>query len=313
LLQHGLLAVQALIVVACLYLVYGMVMEVIGGASVPALTLPPIEAPSVIDRPPQRYDVIGARNLFNTLALAPPEPEPELAEEIAESQLRVTLIGTAAAMPQELSVAAVETSSRERIQVRVGDQLEGRKVVGIERKRLILEFRGQLEAIEMDEEAPQGGPGPTAPAGLRARTATAARTPSRAPRTPRTPRAATRLSERLRKLGTPTRALSGPPPAREPPAEKRVEGLLEQSRVQPVYNEEGESTGLEVNWVKPQSSLSELGVQVGDTIQFVNGVRIGSPEEGMRMLRQLGSDAPIQIELDRKGEPITIEYTPEAP
>jgi type II secretion system protein C len=297
LLRYGLLAVQATLVAFGCYLIYAAGASLVSGDPVPELHVPPAEGSLEGHHELERYSVIAARNLFQTIAVAPEQLEPDR-EEIVESQLRFQLVGTAAADPAEYSLAILVDPSSERVVVRVGDPVAQARVVRIEPKRVIIDNRGRLEAITIDEDSvmqPAGGAGtanPRAPAPPRP-------APSARGRPNANPNRAS-LSERLRRLGERTDA-SAPP---TPPGGS----LFDQVRMLPSYTADGVPDGLKVNFVQAGSEIAQMGVQVGDVIRIVNGEPIESATDGVRVLRETQPGDPLVVEVDRGGESLTLEH-----
>ncbi len=79
-----------------------------------------------------------------------------LAKMAEASKLSWRLVTTAAATPPELSVAGlVSTKDGSRRMIRVGDELSDRKVVEIERRRVIFSHNGKFEQLTIEGVAPR--------------------------------------------------------------------------------------------------------------------------------------------------------------
>jgi general secretion pathway protein C len=219
---------------------------------------------------------------------APLPPE----EELAESKLKVRLIGTVASTDSALSLAAVEDlGNKERLVVRANDELSGARVVRIERKRIVVENHGRLEVVTLDEED-EAKPASRASPGGRARRAAHNR--------PKRPS----LSNRVRQLSQQAAASARP-------ARSRVQSVLTQARIVPRYAEEGQLTGLELSAIKPDSLLETAGFENGDLVVSVNGTQISDPAQGLKSFRGLGDEAGFVVEVEREEGIVEIEYTPE--
>lgn len=286
-LQNGLLALQIALVACCLYLVYSVGAALFGSDPVPEPRIPPATASVASERSLEDYALIAARNLFQTLAVAPVEiEEPE--EEIEESSLRFTLLGTAATIPRDHSVAVLEDEVRRRLQLHVGDELSvGVTLERIERERVIVSNHGRLEAISLsDDDQPRPAPPTT-------------RSPTPARRPPVRPNRQT-LSDRLRRVAKTAE--------QTPAATVRPRGILDQARMLPTYDPEGNFEGLKVNFVQGGSAVEEMGFQVGDLITSVNGAALETPAEGLRALRAVQAGEQLVVQVDRAGQPVTLEY-----
>jgi hypothetical protein len=122
-----------------------------------AVSLSPLERAAAGQAGRADYQVIAARNLFQTR-----EPVKVKVEEapVALSQLQVRLLGTMAADPPAFSLGVLKNTSSNRVEVvRVGDPvaLGQAKVVRIEQRRIVLDHAGRLEAVEIDELKPKKG------------------------------------------------------------------------------------------------------------------------------------------------------------
>jgi hypothetical protein len=164
LLRYGLRAFHITLVAACLYLLYGVVSAFLGTSELAEPVIPDVEAlpPSEVDFLP--YQIVGERNLFESRDVAlPPPPPPE--EKLKESKLQLRLIGTIAGTSRALSWATVENEkTKEHVHVTIGDQLGETpdiKVARIERKKLVVDNKGQFEAITMEEPETTTKPRPT--------------------------------------------------------------------------------------------------------------------------------------------------------
>jgi type II secretory pathway component PulC len=149
-------ALQIALGVACLAVVYAGLAPVLKVSSISATRLPPIEAPPARDASPERYAVIGARNLFRTREAAPLGASVE--EDLKESQLQLKLCGTYAATPVDRSVACIENQGdQKRRAFRVGQEISaGVRLVAVERRRAVIDNRGAREQLTM-EEVPGAG------------------------------------------------------------------------------------------------------------------------------------------------------------
>jgi type II secretion system protein C len=285
LLRQGLWALQVSLAACSAYLLYAIGAALLFSPAVPAAAVPGDEPPAARTRPLAEYDVIATRNLFDTLELAPGETAAEVVEEIVESQLDVRLIGTIAGGPGEESLATVQDSAQVATQVGVNDVVSGARVVRIERDRIILDNRGRLEEITFPEDA---GAVPL-PAPMRAQSL------ARAPGRPQAP--AQSLAERLRRMTQ--QAEAAVPPA-------QAVGLLDQVRMLPSYDVAGGLEGLKVSWVQEGSPAASGGIQVGDLITELNGQRVTSPAEGLRIFRETAPGGAVAVEVLRAGSPVSL-------
>jgi type II secretory pathway component PulC len=113
----------------------------------PTLVRPPVVA---LEQDPDRYAVIGERNLFRTLQVAPGPVVEE--EKLEETTLRLRLLGTIVSTIPERSIASVEDmTKRETFALAIGDEVAGAKLLRVERYRVVLDNQGKLEQITVDD------------------------------------------------------------------------------------------------------------------------------------------------------------------
>jgi general secretion pathway protein C len=251
--------------------------------------LPMGDAPAALPadagaRPAADPQIILTRNLFNASILAPSTPIAALAEVLEATRLPLSLLGTAASDDPERSWAAIE--DREKQQTLVlsnGDSVRNvAKVMRIERKRVVLDEGGALRELALDE--------PEGPAIASARPAGRANPPRRAPRAvPQAP----------------------PPAAAAPGAARTPAQLFQDARILPKYTE-GQMVGVQVSSIKPGGIFEKMGLQDGDVITELNGVRIDSPEQSAKVLLEVTTKDSFSMKLDRASgvETVNVNLAP---
>ena len=234
----------------------------------------PADAAAPGARPWSEREVILTRNLFNASLLSPEAPVGPEAEVLEATKLPLNLLGTVAAAPPERSWAAVEDrESQQTLVVRVHDRIKGAaEVMRIERRRLILSEGGALRELALEEpEALAVAPGPAATRGAA--------------------------------------APAPPPPA--PPAAPAAEGarspaqLFSQARILPKY-EAGQMVGVQVSAIKPGSLFEEMGLEDGEVITELNGIRIDSPEQSAKILLELSRASSFTLQVEGASGPRTL-------
>ena len=282
-LRYGLRAFHITLVAACLYLLYGVVSAFLGTTELAEPSIPDVEAlpRSEVDFLP--YQIVGERNLFESRDVAlPPPPPPE--EKLQESKLQLRLIGTIAGTSRALSWATVENEkTKEHLHVTIGDQLGATpdiKVARIERKKLVVDNKGQFEAITMDEPETTTKPrSPKTRPNVRRRPSTKPATSSRSSSQRE------RLLKRVRRLTNDSRRTRQPRQAHQAAealdeeARSEVKSLLEQVRFAPSVSDHGTGDGIKITEVLPGTPLEDSGLQSGDVIVMVNGVEINGPKD----------------------------------
>ena len=245
-----------------------------------ALDLAPAPAAAGSPADPQ---IILARNLFNASLLAPQTPlaAVEDALDLEATQLPLTLLGTAASDDPALSWAAIQDrESQQTLVVRNQDTIRNQaKVVRIERKRVVLDEGGAWRelALEGEEAAP-------------------------APKVAALPAARANARRGARALPQPPPEASAPPPT---PTGRTPAQLFQDARILPKYTE-GQMVGVQVSSIKPGGLFEKMGLQDGDVITELNGVRIDSPEQSAKILLQLSSSDRVTLQVDRAGGATTM-------
>jgi general secretion pathway protein C len=252
-----------------------------------AAMLAPPEPSAVIESTPTsapaaNHDhrrAILERNLFQSTTVAVRAVE-EPVDELEATTLPLDLLGTAAAENPELAWAAVlDRDQRQTLVVGVGDRLKDKAdVVRIERRRLVLLENGAHRELTFGDEPRDSA------AVIRASARSARRTPTR-----------DRSTSRSRPSRTTRNRIS-----REEVDEalRDPSDILSQARFLPKYDG-GEMRGFQVNAIKPDSVLKELGLQNGDVITEFNGISISSPQESAKLLQELGQSTEFSIQIER--------------
>jgi general secretion pathway protein C len=247
-----------------------------------AMLAPPdpseILAPAPTSAPSANLDhrrAIVDRNLFQSSSIEVAAVETET-ENIEATKLPLDLLGTAAAENPEFAWAAVlDRQQRKTLVVGIGDRLKDKAdVVRIERRRLVLLEDGAHRELTFGDELR-----PPDPVTRAARRKPTARNRSARRTTPRLPRTSITREDVDEALRDPS-------------------DILSQARFLPKYDG-GEMKGFQVNAIKPDSMLNELGLQNGDVIREFNGISISSPQESAQLLQELGQSTQFSIEVER--------------
>jgi general secretion pathway protein C len=90
-------------------------------------------------------------------------------------------------------------------------------------------------------------------------------------------------------------------------ARSNINDLLRQARVEPNIVD-GQTDGFVVRMIRPGSLFSMLGLQVGDVLRDINGVKLDTPEKALQVFQQLREARQISIALERQGTPQTFSY-----
>ena len=236
-----------------------------------------------------QYESIIKSNIFGGNADKTPASKPVKSTPgqttFGNYRLRGTVID-----PEQRYVAAIleDTKTGEQHLYRPGDDIDGAKLVRVERSHATLRHDGREIRLEiyMDE-------GPAAPTRGRPRP------------TVRTSRTGDSKETIAQDLGDNRYVIS-----RET-LSKHLDNLnsfMSSVRIMP-YFKDGEAHGFKVAAVRRNSPVSQLGIQRGDIIMSVNDVGVGKPEDLVNLYRQLQQLDTITIDIERRGSPLTLTYS----
>lgn len=293
LLRSSVWALNALLIALCAYWTAGLILAATGSlvADSSSAQLAAVPASNLTRPTWQERRVILDKNLFKVSTLLPDDFEPEapIADNLEETSLPLSLVGTLASSVREEARAAVRIDREGRVvTVRVGEEvIDGATVNRIERRRLVLENRGRLESLSLDEDATAGQKP------LLTRPVAARRAPTR-----RNP---------------PARVASAAPPAAriDDAALRDPTRIASQARFLPRYEDgTGKIVGIQVDAVRQGSLLEEIGMRDGDTIVELNGLEIGGTEDASSILSELAEIEEFEVQVvGSDGAKRTLEYT----
>lgn len=87
-----------------------------------------------------------------------------------------------------------------------------------------------------------------------------------------------------------------------------MDKVTSSARIVPSY-ENGNPAGFKIFRIKADSFYNKLGLRNGDVIRKINGFDINSTEKAMQMFTILRTEKSLQIELARRGQNMTMDYT----
>jgi general secretion pathway protein C len=277
-------ALDALLAVLCCYLLgFRIVGPVVGSFVAPTVAPgPTASAPPAM--PPARgwsdRQVILGRNLFDAKILGG-EPVTDEDEEYEKTKLALRLLGTAAGHGPDSWAAVEDQETRKHLVVRQGDTLQGKaEVIRIDRGRIVLRNGGRMEELAMEE--PTGfasGPSPAR-----------ASSPIQ-PRAAVVPRPGVATLPNVQRLAENRFAV---PRADVESVAQDPSALFSQARILPKY-ENGAMVGVQLNAIKPGSLFQQIGIQDGDTITELNGIRVTGQEQSAEILRELTQAQSLSV------------------
>ncbi len=248
-------------------------------------------ATDAVERPLSEYQPIVERNLFKTKEQATveaPAPEEEAGVDVdalQPTELNLKLWGTVSGDRERTYAVIEDAKERKQNLFREGDTVQNARVKKILREKVILNVDGEDEILEMEKRlasASRGRPAPAGPAKQRA-----------ASLFPSTDGPAQNI--RLER-------------AEIQEAVNNVNNLMRQARIRPHFRD-GKPDGLTLTRVRPNSIFTKLGLRSGDIITGVDGENIQSVDDALRFYRNLKSSSNVKIDVRRRGQPLSIDYT----
>lgn len=252
-------------------------------------------APALAERGWNDRQVILARNLFNASLLAPPRTGPIVVDEdLEETKLPLTLLGTFASPDPEIARAAIDDKeARTHLVLKVGDEIQnGRaKLIRIERRRIVLSENGTLRELTFTDSLPE-------------ETSRVSAAPTRRPA--RKTVAARRRSRRRAEPATGTE----PAPEEVEQALRSPADIFSEARILPKW-ENGQMVGVQVSSIKPGSLFEEIGIADGEVITELNGIAIDSPEASAQVMLELTESTVFDLKVQGADGPRDLNVTVE--
>ncbi len=222
----------------------------------------------------QTFKKLTAASIFGSSASKTPVAQTRTAPE---TKLNLTLKGVLAATPMTLASAIIAQgkSGREEI-YGIGDKMKGGVTIKeIHPDHVILDRRGQLETLKLQKQS-----------GISSKLISRNRTP---------------LKSGSNAAKTPAEALS----------HIRSEILKSPTSfgdfaLPVMVKENGKQIGYRL---QPQSKgklLAEIGIQHGDVITRINGIKLDKPQNGISALRKLSTANKLDMTIKRNGTEVPL-------
>ncbi|QDE96347.1 type II secretion system protein GspC [Myxococcus xanthus] len=220
-----------------------------------------------------------AKHTGLTLDKSPEQTPPSGGGTAMNTSLRLKLLGTLVAHDSQWSLASIEDLDAKRIRsVMTGDDLQGARVVSIERERITFLVDGREEFIRADRH---GGVSPS---------------PALANVGP--------AQTGVRAVGEHTYEVSR---RAVEDALANMDGLLTQARVVPAFRD-GKPQGFKVFSIKKGSLYEQLGIQSGDVLRRINGVSLDAPDRALEAFMLLRGAPHLELDIERGGSPVRKVY-----
>ena len=218
------------------------------------------------------YQPIVERNLFNTNKDADSKPVSIKVETLKQTELKLKLWGTVSGLGGQTYAVIEEAKSRQQNLYKVGDAVQNATVKMVFREKVILSVNGQDEVLEIEETRGRAG--------------------SRMP--PQTATKSRRQTITLKRSQIESSV-------------KNVNELMKQVKIRP-YTENGQAAGLMLSSIQRSSIFRRMGLRSGDIITGVNGSRLVSVDDALKIYENMKSSSNMSIEIKRRGRNRTIDY-----
>ena len=84
--------------------------------------------------------------------------------------------------------------------------------------------------------------------------------------------------------------------------------IASQAHIVPNYKN-GQAAGFRIFSIKPNSLFSAINLKDGDVVQHINGEALDSPEKLLELYSKVKSAPKFRIDVERRGKPLSFEYT----
>ncbi len=231
------------------------------------------------------YSIIDDRNIFASLSEIEEDTSPILPkkEEEVLTTLNLKLVGTITGSPERSYAMIDNLNERKQDLYKVGDSIEGAKIVEIERNKVFLKNNDRIEVLVSFEKNKKGEE--VSPFGRR-------------------PGGKSNFRNAVKKIGVNKWKLS-----RKDVTEilGDVNRFMTQVAVKP-YFESGKPAGFRISKIKSNSLLKKIGLRNGDIIKNVNGLNIETPEQAFEAYKQIQKEPVIRIDIKRNRRKKTLTY-----
>lgn len=254
-------------------------------ATNPTPAASPARTPRALSESEYIHQIL-VRNIFDAAFIdsySPRKPgEDGGVEELTD--LRVTLLGTVVAVPEEYSSALIAMEGGERPHgYGIGDRIEDAEIIRIEPKLVHLRRgNGSIELLKLTD-------GPDKPA---------TRTTTASTEAPKGEGGIEQISETSFVVD---RAL----------LEKHLsdlDGLSRLGRALLHRGPDGEFDGYRLSAIRRGTVVDQLGIKNGDIIHSVNGQPLNSVQGAMSAYQNLMNESSFTFEVTRRGQRMTMEY-----
>ena len=84
--------------------------------------------------------------------------------------------------------------------------------------------------------------------------------------------------------------------------------VVKGARVVPAMKN-GKPDGFKLYAIRPTSAFAKLGLTNGDTVTSINGFELNTADKALEVYTKLREATSLELELNRRGKPVTLKYT----
>lgn len=222
-----------------------------------------------------QYDIIIHRNLFKVeieeknLSDTTQEKENRTPEKLEATTLNLVLWGT---VTGESALYAVieDKKTRQQALYQTGDQIQGAEIKNISRHEVVLTYQGKDQILEMEADDKN-----------------------------------IQKSKAIVKKPNPDTAPLNKILANGPL--DNIKETMDQIKFRPHFSE-GETDGVMVYGIRPDSVFSQFGLRNGDIVKDINGSPILSADDASRLFAEIEKTDSVKLTLFRRGQIQELSY-----
>ena len=200
-----------------------------------------------------------------------PPPVPEEFEDLRETNLsNLSLKGTIASYPAELSVAIIADGGNKEEIYTIGSAVtNGAKLHAVYADRVVLNENGVLTNLRLPKDFPEG-------------------TPTMSRRNTTTTIRPTENTQSIQSV-----------------VAQNVSRLSDVIRPTP-YFVDGQQQGYRVYPGRNRAQFTALGLRPGDLVKDIDGQSLSDPQQAMKIFQTLGNSSEVSVTVERNGQPEII-------
>ncbi len=231
----------------------------------------------------RNYDKIIKKNILKVVAdreeaIKNKKESDEDFANLKATSLDLKLLGTVAGGNQEEAYAVIEDKrKKEQSLYQVGQSVQGAKVLKILRQKVVLNYNGEDQVLEMDF---------LSDASL--------------------PQNENTVSTDISKL-SPVPTVVNLTRLAIDNSIKDINQLMNQAKIRPHFDN-GNPDGLLLFGIKPESLFSTMQLKNGDIIKGINGEKLQSVDDALKLYQSLKEASDVNLQIKRHGRTEEINY-----